>query len=299
MFALNDKQKRLSEEEIPHARRREYEERKEADDTEHRSLRHGNQARHIHHTKSKEHYIYPSAARALTIAENLNRILAEEGFSLRFDRFNPGEFGVLSILDVTVAWLKEGKVLPTFGQRRTPGVLIKPTTEIDNRPVVLFSGFRTAIHPYPIARVHTKSGDNVHMTIANSERSDFDLIERIDALHTSDCYLGVFSSLLFPMVDFEETKNLDWLIGLETTGQPSFRIAKAAQQTKFKMNHTGARAKDAVTLTMRSTMALAGPPPLVIDEPFLLWIERPGLEKPIFYAYLDQTTWKDPGGLEM
>ncbi len=233
-----------------------------------------------------------------TIAENLNRILAEEGFSLRFDSFNPNEFGVLSILDVTVEWLVKAQPLPRFGREMVPGVSMDDFGDVGDERTALFKGFTSVLHPSPVACVQTKSGDLVYMTIAGVAWSGFELIEKIDAIRASEFRPEEFSKLLFPMIDFEEKKSLDWLVNLKTTGHP-WEVADAAQQTKFKMNHTGARVKDAVTITVRSLVARVGPPPLIIDEPFFLWIERPGLGKPIFYAYLDQSVWKDPGSLNM
>jgi len=37
------------------------------------------------------------------------------------------------------------------------------------------------------------------------------------------------------------------------------------------------------------------PPALIIDKPFLVVFERPGLPQPLFTAYVTQDSWKDPG----
>jgi hypothetical protein len=45
--------------------------------------------------------------------------------------------------------------------------------------------------------------------------------------------------------------------------------------------------------------ALPETPPYIINRPFLMWIMRPGLSRPLFVAYLNTDVWKDPSGLEM
>jgi hypothetical protein len=259
------------------------------------------QARFLQHfyvEKANLHRFNENELRAWadTVAANLNRILAAEGFSIRFDDFSDGEFGVASILDVAVAWLVEGEALPEFGTGYWPGVRMKRFGEVDGKEMQLFSGTFAAHHPRPIATIETKSGDTVSMTVAERPLEGIALIDAVDWLRVTKLPEQPFGDLYFPMIDFEETKSLDWLAGLSTAGGAQ-EVAQALQQTKFKMNHTGARVKDAVALTMRSTGM--GPPPLMIDKPFLLWIERPGVGKPIFYAYLDTANWKDPGSLEM
>lgn len=48
---------------------------------------------------------------------------------------------------------------------------------------------------------------------------------------------------------------------------------------------------------MRS-MASLPKPDLVIDRPFLCWIERPGIPVPLFLGHITEEDWKSPGSLD-
>ena len=130
-------------------------------------------------------------------------------------------------------------------------------------------------------------------------RSGFDLSARVDAIRHS---LGEapddYDTVTFPMVDLACREDLSWLLGLElgdSSGQ-QWTVSQALQQTRFQMNEVGARVRSA------SAMAVMGAAmdkrDLVIDRPFYLWIERPGVTQPVLDAYLAEGDWRDPGRLE-
>ena len=97
------------------------------------------------------------------------------------------------------------------------------------------------------------------------------------------------------------SKRRSWLIGMRTTmgeGHQEAVISQALQQTKFKMNQLGARVKSAVAIGISKTSAsIEILEPIIINKPFFLWIERPGLSFPLMYAYIDEANWKNPGDL--
>jgi len=57
--------------------------------------------------------------------------------------------------------------------------------------------------------------------------------------------------------------------------------------------------KSAVALGILAGAPLKKKEPYVINKPFLMWITRQGLSKPLFVAYLNKDVWKDPEGLDM
>ncbi|MDO8598851.1 MAG: hypothetical protein Q7S02_01975, partial [bacterium] len=60
----------------------------------------------------------------------------------------------------------------------------------------------------------------------------------------------------------------------------------------------GARAESAVAIAVTRGGSFEKPKPdLVIDQPFLCWIRRPGCRLPLFVGYFDTDSWKDPGSL--
>ena len=236
------------------------------------------------------------------VAEELNKILKEEGFDIQLQDFEPNEFGVVSILDVLVEWLVKGtEDHLVFKGTEYPAVRMENTAEVDNEYKVLFESLTSTQHPLcPIALVHTQSGDKVYMTVADRAAEGFDLTNRINEIRTTLQRGEHYDYLKFPMVDLNQQVDIAWLMGMNTTdentGNPAI-ISQALQQTKFKMNQFGARVKSAVAIGVVITSVPPPPRGLEIDRPFFLWIEREGITVPVMYAYLDQEDWKDPGNL--
>lgn len=241
---------------------------------------------------------------ASLIASELNAILEKEGFNIKLDDFEEGEFGVVSILDILVEWLKEGmKTRVLLDDKEYPAVRLDRVAEINNVPTKLFSAFELAKYPFPIASVATKSRDKVWMTIADNALESLELISRIENLRTlinKHPTKTNFGHLIFPMIDLNQKVDIGWLKGMQTfseTGK-NFEVSQALQQTKFKMNQFGARVKSAVAITLRKTTSVMPIKNMVIDKPFYLWVERNGVSYPVMYAYIDTADWKDPGVLK-
>jgi len=112
-------------------------------------------------------------------------------------------------------------------------------------------------------------------------------LERVKA--TSHNYSGAS----FPMIDLDVKPDISWIKGLRIG--VDYWVDQAIQQTKFRMNEFGARAQSAVGMTLRCKGA--GPGPHVIDRPFLLWIQRDGMQFPLFAAVLCEDSWKEPAKL--
>ena len=244
------------------------------------------------------------------VASELNEILVKEGFDIKLEDFKEGEFGVVSILDVLVEWLKEGmKTRILFDNKEYPAVRLNRYAEIDSASTELASVYTPNFLDYtlndylhPIASVATKSGDKVWMTVADKRLGGFKLISRIEKLRTSISKNPVkthFDRLIFPMVDLNQKVDISWLTGMLTSFETGckYKISQALQQTKFKMNQFGAHVKSAVAIAIRATSARLTTE-LMIDKPFYLWIERNGVSYPILYAYIDADDWKNPGDLK-
>jgi len=234
-------------------------------------------------------------------ASELNAVLAKEGFSIRLNDFGCRELGVVSILDVLVDWIVEA-LAATFlvDQHEYSAVYMMPHVKTDQETVRTFSASTSSLHNHPIVAIATKSGDVLSMTIADCPYADFDLVSRIEAVRLAKRSARHASWLRFPMVDLNLETDISWLIGMRTvtaSGEEAM-ISQALQQTKFKMNQFGARVKSAVAIIMRTISARVEVGyPIIIDKPFFLWIERPGMSSPLMYAYIDEQDWKDPGDL--
>ncbi len=238
-------------------------------------------------------------------AEELNKFLAEHNFSIKLDPFRAHEFGAVSILDVLVQWLTEGtpvKILSATAKQEHDGFILKGKDD-----GVGF--YRSLNHGNVVAQLQTKGkddgtpGDSVFITIAPENPPEaFSLVTYVReiAQSLSPCY--DFSEIHIPKVDLDQEVDIKWLVGMRTLDESNelWEISQALQQTKFRMNEKGARAKSAVAVAVMKLSAMQGlpKPPLIINKPFLFWIQREGLSKPFFTGYITEEHWKDGGSLD-
>ena len=153
-------------------------------------------------------------------ASELNAILEREGFAIRVPELGRDDFGVLSILDVLVEWLREGERTEVS----CDGVGY-PAVRLDSFTVV-----SSPAHPNPIAVLSTRSGDRVCMTVADQERDGFDLLSAIEGIRsTQEPSSDAFDSLVFPMIDLDQQVELEWIVGMRTTG-----IARSSRRDRLR-----------------------------------------------------------------
>jgi hypothetical protein len=223
--------------------------------------------------------------------DEINAFLRERGFTIQLDPWNPPGFGVASVLDLLVEWAQEGEVtlVETDGGREFPGVRV-------GEQGLRF--FDVPDHPNPVARLETKSGDLVYMTMLDQPLEGFDLVAKARAFSEHKRPRGAFGGLIFPIVDLDQEEDITWLIGMRTTGDDGLPaiISQALQQTKLQMNEVGARAQSAVAIAVRSA-PLMPKPDHVINQPFLIWFERDGLSQPLFVGYITPDDWRNPGDI--
>jgi hypothetical protein len=221
----------------------------------------------------------------------VNAWLKENGFDIELTSDpGPGGFAVASILDVLVEWLEKGVRRKITNESGTfDAVHLK-----QGHGVTILQN--PHVHPNPVAKIATKSGDVIYMTPAD-ELPDgrFGMESKIRAItvgvtHPDHRYEGV----TFPMVSYDQQIDISFLRGMRTKGLPWF-VEEAVQQTKFRMNEDGARVESAVSMSLKLSMP---PPPFVIDRPFMLWITRDGVDMPLFGGLFAEDSWSDPGTLE-
>lgn len=227
-------------------------------------------------------------------AEKINQFLLERGFNIQLNPFAPGEFGVASVLDLLVEWLHKGRsvtVTDPSDKKTYPAVFLK-----EGSVEICESSYG------PVARIATKSQDVVYMMIHNlpsNQAKSFvwhDWVSFVEAIEAQLQPNYDYEGLIFPKVDLNQNVDIDWLIGMNTVtsnGQNA-KISQAKQQTKLRMNEEGARIESAVAIGIVVTSMRRSSPPLVINQPFLIWFRRPGLAHPLFVGHITQEDWKDP-----
>jgi hypothetical protein len=254
--------------------------------------------------KGKEDVKYLTEIQAIAsrFAEEINKFLAERGFSIRLEEFlDKNSFGVAAILDVMVQWVEDGKseTIQTPDKKQYPGVRI-------NRNHISF--FRHPDSDSPLVRIRTKGRYEVLMTMMPPEKvpDSMDLILLAKSLMDVQKYDYGYhlEDLIFPMVDIRVQPDISFIQGLRTEDDEAgvFQyIRQAKQETRLRMNLKGARVQDAVVFEV-ATFGCAGMPRQdhIINKPFLCIFTIPGgPEFPIAVFYLEpEDSWKDPGSLD-
>lgn len=232
-------------------------------------------------------------------AEKINAFLAKKGFSIRLQPFLPNTLGFASILDLLVEWIYPGEKVKIDAKNGEvyDGVRIK-------KEGVSFFESTLRGHTYIIACIRTKSDDMVFITVPKEppEKSGLDLIEMADNLSNNmDVLPGKYEGVRFPMVDLNITSDIEWLKGMSTVtrhGDMPADIIQAIQQIKIKMNEKGARFQSTTAMGVMLMCANIPKPDLIIREPFLVWVGRYDIEKPIMAAFITEESWRNPGSLK-
>ncbi len=235
-------------------------------------------------------------------AEKINTFLEMKGFSIRLQPFPPNTLGFVGILDLIVEWLYIGEKIKIDAKNggKYEGVRIKKEG---------VSFFESTAHGYRhiIACIRTRSGDsmreigdNVFITVSKEPIEGLDLIEMADDISKNmDILPDTYEGVRFPMVDLDITNDIGWLKGMSTTntrGIPAI-ITQAIQNIKIKMNEKGARFQSATAIGVTLKCVNIPKQDLIIREPFLVWVERHNLEKPLMAAFISEESWKNPGSL--
>ena len=224
-------------------------------------------------------------------ADEINAFLAEKKFNIKLDPFvDPRDFGVASVLDVSVEWVE-----PADEGRLTHNGVDYPSVEMTDNITFLEGPFGQAV-----AKIATKSGDEVFVSIAHEALSGFTLKEAVAQIVGSTKRIYDFGGLAMPMVHLDQEEDISFLVGMTICGEDGNGIgtvSQALQQTRFRLNQFGARVESAAAMGMCYESCMQRNPPLVIDKPFFLAVHRPGAAQPLFSAYVTPEDWKDPGSL--
>jgi hypothetical protein len=227
-------------------------------------------------------------SRANDSSKPINQWFKERGFDIELNEPMPRGFAVGSILNVLLEWLYEGVRTHINGQdgKEYVGAKVAKGVTVSHLP---------ALHPHPVARVATKSGDTVCMSMVDSVPAGvsglFLKVADLDKVRAGSHH---YSGVVFPMIDLDVKPDISWIQGMHIS--EDYFIEQAKQQTKFRMNHKGARVQSAAGMTVRYKSA-GFEKPYTIDRPFLLWVQRDGFDFPLFSALLCEDAWKEPNEL--
>ena len=226
-------------------------------------------------------------AKGSFVAEVLNAFLRMHGFSIELEAFAPDEFGVAAVFEVVLAWLETGKAhtIVRADGKTYPGVLLE-----HDMPAFTVPG-----HENPVISLPTKTADSVYLTMIEKPADEFAMLATAKRFMATRQQART-TQVLFPMVDLDVKVALEWLKGMWTLPQsgPQLKVTQALRQTKVQMNEEGVRIEEAAAVGI-AFAAVFLPKRHVIDRPFLMWVERPGLSLPLFVGYITEEDWKKPG----
>jgi len=228
--------------------------------------------------------------------EEVNRVIQKHGF----DRLLPeitdtNRFAILGILKLIVKWLYEGKE--------------SEITYLDKKyPAVHFCGSSDAVTIYrskqqvnEIIRIATKNGDFVYITIPDKAPQTWQCVwKQCNRVMEYREITNQFDGVKFPMIELDQKSDISWMHQLYSNGFPGMNIVSAFQQTKLKMNEIGAIVESAVAMEVCFTASVHAhvKSPLIINQPFLIWFERKGIDFPLVAGFIDDEDWKNPGKLD-
>ena len=223
----------------------------------------------------------------------VNSFLKEKGFDIQLQQSqDPRALYTASVMNVLVKWLEPGTESQVLYQDQR-----YPAANMSAGFVPYRSGGKDVL------KFYTETKDTVWIT-PSTPREGFDLIRHAQKVMGNlgpnpGGQWGRYSKAVFPMVSLDRMEDISYFIGMVFLGvdmmgeKTPFIIEQALNQNKLKMNHLGARAESAAAFGAMRGMSSS----LVIDEPFMVWFTREGLDLPFFVAYVTPDDWKNPGVL--
>lgn len=228
--------------------------------------------------------------------EEINRFLAERGFSIKLNPFGPDDFGVASVLKLILEWVTKAEKVTLCPEEnlRSEKSKVYPAIKMSANDVMFAYSKHTN---HPIIIIPTKSGDEVCLHLVDEPIEDEQLESFAEKLLSGMTLSNTqYDSIVFPMIDLNYEPDISWLCGMQIHKEREILgyINQALQQTKFKMDEIGAVVESAVAIGMRCLSCARPKPTYIINKPFLAVVRRPSLSKPIFVGYLAEDCWNKP-----
>lgn len=203
--------------------------------------------------------------------------LGKRGWSAAVTKGSRGDVYLASVLSAGGKWL-------------TPGTSYSDSTTNLKR-AVLKEVFVSTAKKY--ARIPTQQEDiefwvqEVGTTIIDSAGLAKAANEMMQEMGDDITEEGILN---FPMVNLRYRKAADYMIGLRSGIN---EVTQADEGYELKMNHLAGRAKAKAEVAVSRGIDMK--PLLTINGPFLVLVVKEGVNEPLFAAYVDRDSWRDPG----
>lgn len=224
---------------------------------------------------------FPEIESAAGTISEINRLLREKGFNIQLeDHDDPHEFATAGILNYLFEWLGKGELrkMEARNGQTYDAFTLKVGLNLHQ------------IGEHVVMSASTIRGDLVCMTKLAAPPNNIPGFIKTLADMPRDSYSA--QEAVIPMVSVEMRLDLEWMIGMAAKDTV---LTQALQALTYDMDENGGRARSATTLAALRCASI--PQTYLFDEPFLLWIERPGEmmpDAPMFAIWLDYPAWKRP-----
>jgi hypothetical protein len=226
--------------------------------------------------------------RASTDADELNRFLAEQGFSYRFSPLTPPAFGAASTLRESTTWPGPGTSVPVFAAGRDYRGFILSGQPADG--FGLANGLTVVEMPH-----RTTDPSTVWLLLGDRLPDGSDPFELYAAARSALAERATgerqrFASVTMPEVQLSATNQLEWLAGLRSGGEAS--VAQAVQEANLRIDRTGSEAAVATAAVARTTGFFGLVRDLTVDRPFVgFWTDDAAQALPLAVARFDFDSW--------
>jgi hypothetical protein len=225
-------------------------------------------------------------------AEEINAWLIERGFSIQLPKGSSGDLYLAAIMQIALEWTYVGKKTSIYRD------------EVQYRAVRLGKEACQTVYSdrWPadryVTRIPAKNGDTAYLHIPEkAPATEWQLISAVMEItndlrapdsknRVSTEYLGA----IFPEVDLNIEPDVSWLEGVSAHGNDGLPLVVACckEQVKIKIDEKGASVGAAAAMLMSRG---SGPVPMYFDQPFLFWVERPGMTDPLVAAWINPDCW--------
>jgi hypothetical protein len=208
--------------------------------------------------------------------------LAKHGWAAQINQGSPSEIYLAAVLAAGGAWMEPGHATDRRGFRRA--CLKQYTRFVDTTgQQIVHIPTRNRDLSYLLMEVNAT---RVH---SFTERDLADVSLYMVGAHLGATEAGRYEAaeVEFPMIDLSTKSDASYMIGLSAGKN---RVSQAAEAFTLQMNHLGGMARAAAEIAI----ARGGPRRISIDGPFVTAVVSRQAAEPLFAAFCDEDSWKEP-----
>ena len=212
----------------------------------------------------------------------VNEFLKSKGFDIQLRQIPEDGLAVAGTLTLEGDWRGKNQQIRGADGKDYPGFTKDAEIfEVNGKPVVkLFQ--------------HPQEGFEVFLAPAGDVPNGFDAYQFAEGLTPNgNSTRSDIERVHMPKVALNDTAQLTELLGM--THANGDHISQAVLETILNVNEHGFEAKQAMAVTTARGIAPVDQRPVFkVDQPFVLWVKHPNLDKPMVAIPVNTDSWKEP-----